>query len=549
MKINTYDMKRSSRLLSALFIAWFSFTAIADAKVTLPSIFSDGMILQRNEPICVWGQADPGEHVKISWMGEDYLATADAQGSWKAELPEIAAGGPYTLTVNDIEVKDILIGDVFLCSGQSNMELPIRRVMDMFAEEVAEYENSSIRQFIVPKEFDFNQEREWMSPAAWTPCTSEHVMNFSAITYFFAKEIYEKTGVPVGLVNSSWGGTPVQAWISEAGLQDHPLYLNEKRLYEDDGFRKRLKDFENEEFFRWNTVLKDTDPGLNGQIPWYSQTFDDNSWPEVEMFSKEWGNNGLNPTAGSHWLRKEVNIPEKMAGKKAVIRLGCIVDSDEVYVNGTKVGSTGYQYPPRIYTIPEGVLKSGKNIVTVRIVSNGGQPSFVPEKPYKIICEGREFSLEGKWKYHLGAPMPKAPAMMFFCYKPVCLYNAMIHPLKNLRFSAVLWYQGESNVDRRNEYAELLGIMMKDWRKTFDAPQMPFYIVELADFLHKDDLAGRQAWAEMREQQARAAKLDVNARLIRNSDLGEWNDIHPLDKKTIGKRAAKEALNDIKKKK
>lgn len=374
-------------------------------------------------------------------------------------------------------------------------------------------------------------------------------MNFSAITYFFAKEIYEKTGVPVGLVNSSWGGTPVQAWISEAGLQDHPLYLNEKRLYEDDGFRKRLKDFENEEFFRWNTVLKDTDPGLNGQIPWYSQTFDDNSWPEVEMFSKEWGNNGLNPTAGSHWLRKEVNIPEKMAGKKAVIRLGCIVDSDEVYVNGTKVGSTGYQYPPRIYTIPEGVLKSGKNIVTVRIVSNGGQPSFVPEKPYKIICEGREFSLEGKWKYHLGAPMPKAPAMMFFCYKPVCLYNAMIHPLKNLRFSAVLWYQGESNVDRRNEYAELLGIMMKDWRKTFDAPQMPFYIVELADFLHKDDLAGRQAWAEMREQQARAAKLDVNARLIRNSDLGEWNDIHPLDKKTIGKRAAKEALNDIKKKK
>ena len=185
--------------------------------------------------------------------------------------------------------------------------------------------------------------------------------------------------------------------------------------------------------------------------------------------------------------------------------------------------------------------------MTVRIISNGGQPGFVQDKPYKIVCGENEIKLEGKWKYHLGAPMPQAPSMMFFCYKPVCLYNAMISPLRNLKFQAVLWYQGESNVDRRNEYSDLLTGMMRDWRRTFEDPDLPFYIIELADFLHKKDKAGRAAWQEMREQQAEAAKADPHAALIKNRDLGEWNDIHPLDKKTLGKRAAKAAIDDLKK--
>jgi sialate O-acetylesterase len=181
------------------------------------------------------------------------------------------------------------------------------------------------------------------------------------------------------------------------------------------------------------------------------------------------------------------------------------------------------------------------------VISNGGQPSFVLEKPYKIICGKKEFNLEGKWKYRQGAPMPKAPSMMFFCYKPVCLYNAMISPLRNMKFQGVLWYQGESNVDRRNEYAALLNGMIKDWRGTFNDFDLPFYIVELADFLHKSDKQGRQAWEEMRNEQAKAAKVATHAVLIKNEDLGEWNDIHPLDKKTLGKRIAKAALKDIRK--
>ena len=226
--------------------------------------------------------------------------------------------------------------------------------------------------------------------------------------------------------------------------------------------------------------------------------------------------------------------------------MGCIVDADSVYVNGIFVGTTGYQYPPRIYRIPAGVLKSGENNITVRIISNGGQPNFVQEKPYKIICDNEEINLKQEWKYRLGAPMPPSPDMMFFCYKPVCLYNAMIAPLQNYSIRGVLWYQGESNVARRNEYTKLLTAMIADWRHTFNQPKLPFYIVELADFLSKDDIGGRKAWAEMRQEQAKAASANQDTYLIQNSDLGEWNDIHPLDKKTLGKRIAESALNSMK---
>lgn len=536
-------MKR--KIIAALALA-LAFSASSEAEVRLPSILGDGMVLQRDEPITIWGWADAAEEVEIRWQDASYRTEADGQGKWEIQLPECSAGGPYTIWISGITLSDILIGDVFLCSGQSNMELPIRRVTDMFADEVAAYENKEIRQYIVPDTYNFIAPQEDTPESSWTPCTSEHVMEFSALAYFYAKEIYSSTGVPVGIVNCCWGGTPVEAWTSEESLKDFPKHINEKRLYEDPGYCQRIKKLEGENFHRWNTALYAGDPGMQEEMKWYAPEYDDSGWKEVDMFSKDWGNDGRRPLAGSHWLRKDVKLPSEWAGKEAVIRLGCIVDADSVYVNGHFVGTTGYQYPPRIYRIPAGVLKKGCNNITVRIISNGGQPHFVREKPYKIICQGEEVSLEGQWKYRLGAPMPSAPSMMFFCYKPVCLYNAMIHPLKNLGFRGVLWYQGESNVDRRHEYAELLTRMIGCWRETFDDSSLPFYIIELADFLHKDDVRGRQSWAEMRLQQAKAVEMNANTRLIPNSDLGEWNDIHPLDKKTLGKRAAEATLKDMK---
>lgn len=526
-------------------------TSWLEAKVKLPALISDGMVLQREQSVKVWGTADAGEKVRVKFLKSTYDTTAGTDGKWSITLPPLKAGGPYRLQINDIELKDILVGDVWLCSGQSNMELPVARVTDMFAEEIAAYENDRIRHIIVPKVYNFHAPQEAMPATSWKPLNRENVMSFSALAYFFAKEMYAKTGVPVGLINSSWGGTPVEAWISEEGLKEFPLYINDKRLYEDDGYCARIKKLEGENFRRWNATLYRGDAGLHESTPWYAANYDDSNWQEVDMFARTWGNNGLNPVGGSHWLRKDVQVPAGMANREAIIRLGCIVDADSVYVNGTFVGTTGYQYPPRIYRIPAGVLKEGRNNVTVRIISNGGQPSYVREKPYKIICpptdgkEAQEISLEGQWKYRPGAPMPNAPGMMFFCYKPVCLYNAMIAPLQNYAVRGVVWYQGESNVGRRNEYAALLTAMIADWRRTFGNAGLPFYIVELADFLSKNDVGGRKAWAEMRQEQAKAAEMNTHATLIRNSDLGEWNDIHPLDKKTLGKRVADEAIKGI----
>ncbi len=545
------------RLIAAVLLC-FCTTSRVDAKVKLPALISDGMILQREQPVKVWGTADAGEDIQVRFLKNAtpngvksgklkavYTATADADGKWSITLPAMKPGGPYVLQVNDIELKDILVGDVWLCSGQSNMELPVSRVTDMFRDEIAAYENTEIRLLKVPNLFNFHAPQEDLPEyASWKPLTQKNVMDFSALAYFFAKAMYEKSGIPVGLINSSWGGTPVEAWISEEGLKEFPKYINDKRQYEDDAFLKSIKQTEGQSFHRWNVSLYRGDAGLHEATPWYAANYDDKDWKTVDLYSTDWGTNGLNPVNGSHWFRKEVEVPQSWNGQEATLRLGCMVDADSVYVNGTFVGTISYQYPPRIYTVPAGVLKAGKNTVTVRLISNNGYPHFVKEKPYKIICGREEVSLLGEWKYRLGAAMPPAPGMMFFCYKPICLYNAMIAPLQNYGIRGVLWYQGESNVDRRNEYAGLLTAMIADWRRTFNNPELPFYIVELADFLSKEDTGGRRAWAEMRKEQARVAESNRNTRLIRNSDLGEWNDIHPLDKKTLGNRAAESVWQD-----
>ncbi len=547
--------------LTVLFCLCVLYPSTVEAKVKLPFLITDGMVLQREEPVKIWGIADAGENIQVAFLPNEfprtiaekkqksvYTATADSEGKWNITLPPMKAGGPYILRVNDIEVKDILIGDVWLCSGQSNMELPVRRVTDMFQEEIAAYENQRIRHFRVPNTFNFRAAQDELTePSSWKPLTQENVMDFSALAYFFAKEMFEKSGIPIGLINASWGGTPVEAWISEEGLKEFPKYINDKRQYEDENYLRSIKQTESIAFTRWNNALYRGDTGLHDTTPWYSPSYDDSEWRQVDLFSTDWGTNGLNPINGSHWFRKEFELPQSWEDKEATLRLGCIVDADSVYINGRFAGTTSYQYPPRIYTVPAGILKKGNNNITIRLISNAGHPHFVKEKPYKLICNNESVSLEGNWKYKQGAPMLSAPGMTFFCYKPVCLYNSMIHPLRNYAIRGAIWYQGESNVSRRNEYGALLTSMINDWRNTFKQPQLPFYIVELADFLASDN-PGRKAWAEMRKVQADVARQTPYTQLIPNSDLGEWNDIHPLDKKTIGQRIVNQILNTDKRK-
>lgn len=530
-----------------------------DAKVKLPQIISDGMVVQRDRPLSLRGTADPGEEVNVAVVkGKKATVKADAEGRWSVQLPPLKTGKTYTITINDETINNVAVGDVLLCSGQSNMELPVKRVTDMFADDIAAYKNPDIRQFYVPRETDFSVERSDVSNGNWKS-VDEDAMNFSALAYFSARALNEQTGLPVGVINTCWGGTPIESWISEKYLSDLPYYINQKRIYEDDAYRAAIKEHESRNYAAWNSVIDSNDPGLNGAEKFYSPALDDSDWAEVDLLSTSWPSDGMSPQSGAHWFRKTIDIDAAHAGKKATLRLGCIVDADSAWVNGRQVGFTSYQYPPRIYTIPEGVLKEGKNVIAIRLISNGGAPHFVPEKPYKVIFGDRpyaiygqtlpdEISLEGKWRYHRGTPMPGSPSSVTFHYMPAVLYNAMIAPVIDYPVRGALWYQGESNVGRSDQYPTLLKKMIANWREASGDASMPFYVVELADFIHKDDKWQRASWQKMRDRQAEACRDIPGATLIHNSDLGEWNDIHPLDKKTLGKRVADAVTADIKQK-
>ena len=536
----------SLKRIITLCILFVSCSTLSQAKVSLPKLISDGMVLQRNTPLLIWGSAEPGENIYIKFKKKNYETVADANGKWRINLPEMKAGGPYSMQINDIVLNDILIGDVYLCSGQSNMELPVNRVMDKFASEVNGYENNSIRYVKVPYSYDFSEKQDDVKTVSWKAMNKEKFMGYSAICYFFSRIMQEKTGVPVGIINSSWGGTPVEAWISEEGLKDFPAYINQKAMYEDNDLVALIKKMENERGNAWRNQLYRSDAGIHSDIPWYSEKLDDSEWEKVDMFSSEWASLNGRPINGTHWFRKDFDIPESWNISDAVLRLGCIVDADSVFVNGHFVGSVSYQYPPRIYTVPSELLKHGKNQITIRLFSNGGYPSFVQDKPYKLICGDNDVDLTGIWKHKTGSVMPSAPSSTGFQNVPVGLYNGMIFPLRNYKFKGIVWYQGESNVGRWNEYSSLLSAMIADWRKLFDS-QLPFYIIELADFLAPDN-PGRSAWAALRKQQAITAEKNPDTYLIKNSDTGEWNDIHPLDKKTAAIRLVDTILNNDNKK-
>lgn len=511
-----------------------------DAEVLLPSVLSDGVVLQRQQPVKIWGKGTPGENINVSLAGKSGHTSADSDSTWSVVLEPLEAGGPYELTVNDLVVKDVLIGDLYLCSGQSNMELPVSRVLDFYRQEVADYTNPMIREFKTPKEYAFHGGRDDVSPAEWKHAEPGVSERFGALVYFMARDLYERNGhVPVGVVNSSWGGSRIEAWLSEEALADYPVRLNRLRIAEDDDYRYHLGSGERRAQNLWYSVMDASDPGYKGPIPWSAPFLEDSAWTPVELLSKDWGSRDGKPLNGSHWLRKAVTVDASKAGQPAELRLGCIVDADSVWVNGHFVGFTAYQYPPRIYKVPENVLKAGENVVTVRVVSNGGVPHFVPEKPHKLIfADGSEISLEGEWLHRAGTPMPPTPGVTDFFQTPSVLYNGLIAPFVNLPFRGVVWYQGESDVDIRQEYTALLKSLMADWRNSLDDPQLPFFIVELADFLHPSDTYGRQSWQEMRDAQHRAADETTDAYWIKNGDIGEWNDIHPRDKKTPATRVA-----------
>ena len=522
--------------LAIIFIIVFSLASFG--KVKLPKLISDGMILQRNTDVNIWGWADANENISVSFVGSTYNTIADNKGNWKVVLADLKPGGPYQMQINSITINNILVGDVWVCSGQSNMELQMRRVSWNYPDEIEHSENKYIRQFLVPDKYNFDEPQNDLSSGTWKSASPENTPDFSATAYFFAKFLYEKYKVPIGLINSALGGSPVESWISGNALKKFPKYYNEAKLFRDSILIKKIEASDRARSNAWYTLLHKVDRGFKDpENIWYKTNLNTSDWSTMEVpgyWSEETDLGQLN---GVIWFRKKVEIPSSMAGKSAKLILGRIVDADSAFINGQFVGTVSYQYPPRRYDIPTGLLKAGENTIVVRVISNIGKGGFVPDKQYAVVTKDTSINLTGEWKFRLGAEMPPLESQTFIRWKPTGLYNAMIAPLLNYKIKGVIWYQGESNAERPKEYLSLFSTMIKDWRTNWNEGDFPFLFVQLPNFMETKSEPSESNWALLREAQLKTLSLP-NAGMVVAIDIGEWNDIHPLDKKDVGYRFA-----------
>ncbi|NLE35540.1 MAG: sialate O-acetylesterase [Bacteroidales bacterium] len=532
-------MKTISHILSTTLVA-ILFTFALNAQVRLPKLISDGMVLQRDTELKIWGWAKSGENIVLEFAGKQYGTETDDSGNWMIMLPPMQAGGPFTMTIsasNELIIDDILIGDVWLCSGQSNMELPVRRVRPLYEAEIAASENSLIRSFIVPKTFIFSGPQTDLPGGKWVAAGPETILDFPAAAWFFAREINQVYGVPVGLLTSAFGGSPAEAWISPESLKKFPHYFKELQQLKSDSYISGVETEDRLRIAEWYNNLQQADEGYHTPgVRWYDEDLDTDSWNSVAV-PGYWSGTPLKGINGVVWFRKEIDIPAEAAGQPGTLNLGRIVDADSAFINGTFVGTISYQYPPRWYTIPAGVLKEGRNMLTVRVISNIGDAGFVPDKTYELTAGDFKTSLDGEWKYKVGAVMPPLREQTFFGYKPAGLYNAMLAPLLNYSIKGILWYQGESNAERPEEYRTLLPAMIRDWRNSLGQGDVPFLVVQLPNFMESREAPYDSGWALFREAQTEALKLPATGMAV-TYDIGEWNDIHPLNKKDVGVRLA-----------
>lgn len=512
------------------------------AQLRLPKLVSDGMILQRDAELTIWGWADHNENITIDFKGKTYPAVADSSGEWKLMLPEQKAGGPYEMRIRsekeEITLHDILIGDVWFASGQSNMELPMRRVSPIYENEIKTSECSFIRQFCVPQRYNFKYPEKDLEKGSWVAANPETVLDFSAVAYFFARELYEKYEIPVGIINASLGGSPIQAWMSEEALKEFPSYYNEAQQFKNDDLIRDIEKKDSMRIAEWYAALRKNDEGYRSeQSPWYLPNIDTSDWLTMTI-PGYWSDTYPDMQNGSVWFRKRVEIPAHLAGKPAKLILGRIIDADSVYLNGVFVGATGYQYPPRRYDIPPNLLQKGENEIVVRVISNAGKGGFVPDKLYALIIDNDTIDLTGEWKMKQGAEMPPLAEQTFVRWKPVGLYNAMVAPVIPYRIKGFLWYQGESNTDKPYEYRFLLEKLIGSWRSEWQQGDLPFLFVQLPNYGLPVSEPTESNWAILRESQLVTFKKVPVTGMAVTIDLGEWNDIHPLRKKEVGERLA-----------
>ena len=505
--------------------------------IRVSPLFSDGMVLQRDREVAIWGTAETNAELEIEFAGRTFSTASDHAGDWKVSLPALPAGGPYRMRISGYEelvVDDVYIGDVWLLGGQSNMELPVGRTLDLFAEEVATAENPLIRQFTVPQVYDFAGPKSELSGGSWQSVTPQSVLEFSAVGYFFAQELFEEYKVPQGLIQTAVGGSPVEAWLDEETLMGLGNYQAILARVRDENHVKSTMKAEMERMQQWYGELNEKDLGLKG---WAEPDYDDADWETISV-PGVWQGTALEGVTGSVWLRKEFDVPTGFLQDDMLLRLGAIIDADETYLNGVLVGKTEYKYPPRRYELPAGVLREGRNTLAVRVIVNRAGGGFVTGKEYSITAGEAKLYLDGEWKYRVGAVQSNLPHATFFQWSPTGLYNGMVAPLRNLAVKGVLWYQGESNVGRARQYPSQFEAMVQLWRKQFEQPDLPFFYVQLPNFAAELwEFSQEYSWSIFREVQKESLQIP-NTGMAVTIDVGEGNDLHPQDKKTVGQRLA-----------
>lgn len=541
------------------------FANVAHAELQLPAVFGDHMVLQQGQPIPVWGKANPGAKISVTLNLKTATAAAGATGDWRADLPSMPAGGPHTMTIADGKLTrvftDVLVGEVWICSGQSNMEFPLSKANEPEAE-LANANHPSIRLFHVVRKASPKPLSD--VEGEWKVCSPESAADFSAVGYFFGRDLARDLETPVGLIESAWGGTPARAWTERADLLAHPdlapvveAFDKAQLTYEEDMAAY------NRELAKQKKPIALEDTGVDPKASeWMKPGLDESGWRGVEL-------PGLLSELslvldGAVWFRRQIEIPAEWVGKDLELSLGAIDDFDVTYVNGVEVGRVAKETQdswivPRVYPIPARLVADRRLTVAVRVFDSGGDGGFSSPAELLILQkkdqrEGNTLTLAGEWKCRVEREVSeKRPGGAAKLVKPIGpddpkspagLFNGMIRPLIPYGIRGAIWYQGEADAGRARQYQTLFPTMIRNWRRVWGQGEFPFLYVQLANYMGRSPQPHDHQWAELREAQTMTLALPNTAMAV-TIDIGNPKDIHPRNKQDVGRRLELAALATV----
>jgi len=523
---------------------------ISHAQIVLPACFTDNMVLQQQTKVNIWGTETPGKKFTIitSWNNKTYKATADANGNWEIKVNTPVYGGPYTITFNDSKItslKNILIGEVWVCSGQSNMEMPLTGfygdVLNLNYELADAANYPEIRMLKIDNKTSFTPLTNVQTKGGWAICNPQTVRNFSAVAYFFAKNLFIDKHIPIGIINSTWGGTVAEAWASGSALKTMPAFAPFVNAAEGGLTQEKLDAQYQTNLKSWIDLINVKDPSFqHGKLLWAEPGFDDSAWQKMSL-PTYWEQAGVPDYDGTMWFRKKVIIPASWAGKDLKLNIGGIDDYDVSYFNGVQIGHTELFIYKRSYTIPGDLVKAGKNTIAIRVFDNGGLGG-INKGPLQLSLATDttgQIDLAGQWAYHkasLLTLLPQLPTQSNSPNRPMLIYNAMISPILPYTIKGVIWYQGESNADRATQYRQLFPLLINDWRQKWNEGNFPFYFVQIANYAATDQPPAAD-WPALRDAQLSTLAVS-NTGMAVTIDIGDAHRIHPQNKQETGRRLA-----------